>query len=416
MVLLLPVYIGHLMWRGLKTPAYWQRWAERFGNYPEFKPAEKTHNSIWIHAVSVGEVQASLPVIRKLKEDYPDYQMLVTTTTPTGSRRVREILDQDVQHVYVPYDLGFIVNRFLEHFKPKLAMIMETEIWPNIFHACQQRSIPLILANARMSEGSAKGYRRFPRFIHQVLSWCSKIAVQSRQDMDRLIAIGADENKLIITGSVKIDVKVPASLIEQGEALRREWGSERTIWLAASTHEGEESVILDVFDTIHQLDPHLLLVLVPRHPERFAKVAAYCKKRGKQVVMRSEHIPCDASTDVYIGDSMGELQLFYAASDIAFVGGSLIPHGGQNMLEPAALGKPIVFGPSTFNFSEISRQLLDGGAAMQVRDAGELASVMEQLLRDANLRTSIGDNGLKMVEKNRGATGRLMDIVHGLME
>jgi 3-deoxy-D-manno-octulosonic-acid transferase len=411
MFLLLPVYVFHLLWRGIRNHAYWRRWFERFGSYP----LQSREGVIWIHAVSVGEVQASLPLIQKLQAQYPQHSVLVTTTTPTGSHRVREALGEDVSHVYAPYDLPFMVNSFLRHFQPALAVIMETEIWPNIYYHCQRRGIPLVLANARLSERSARGYGRLKRLTRATLQRISWIAAQTRDDAGRLVELGAVADRLSVTGSVKVDVKVPASLHEQAAVLRRDWGNDRTVWIAASTHENEEDTLLEVYEQLLEMAPELMLVVVPRHPERFGRVASLCQKRGLATVLRSEGEPCTADTRVFIGDSMGELPLFYAASDIAFVGGSLIPHGGQNLIEAAALGKPVIVGPHMFNFSEITRMLVAAGAVVQVRDKQQLTATMRSWLQDPGLRNSVGEKGLEVVERNRGAVDRLMEIISRVM-
>jgi 3-deoxy-D-manno-octulosonic-acid transferase len=411
MFLLLPVYVFHLLWRGLRNHAYWRRWFERFGSYP-VAPREAV---IWIHAVSVGEVQASLPLIHKLQEHYPEHGILVTTTTPTGSSRVRESLGEDVLHVYAPYDLPFTVNSFLNHFRPALAVVMETEIWPNLYYQCERRQIPLLLANARLSERSAQGYRKLHRLTRATLQRIRWIAAQTRDDAERLIQLGADADRVSITGSVKVDVKVAASLFEQAAVLRREWGNDRTVWIAASTHEGEETQLLDIYEQLVVTAPELLLVLVPRHPERFGRVASLCQKRKLETVLRSEGEPCSPGTQVFIGDSMGELPLFYAAADIAFVGGSLIPHGGQNLIEAAAMGKPVIVGPYMFNFEEITRMMVEAGAVVQVNDSRQLAVTMQQWLQDPELRNGVGEKGLEVVERNRGAVDRLQEIIRRVM-
>jgi 3-deoxy-D-manno-octulosonic-acid transferase len=407
MVLLLPVYVFHLLWRGIRNHDYWRRWFERFGSYP----FEHREDVIWVHAVSVGEVQAALPLIQKIQAQYPEHGVLVTTTTPTGSNRVREALGEDVSHVYAPYDLPFVINNFLQHFQPALAVIMETEIWPNIYYHCQRRGIPLVLANARMSERSARGYAKLKRLTCATLQRTSWIAAQTRDDADRLVQLGASVDRLTVTGSVKVDVRIPASLHEQAAVLRRDWGNDRTVWIAASTHETEEDTLLNVYEQLLELAPELMLVLVPRHPERFGRVANLCQKRGLVTVLRSEGRACTPDTQVFIGDSMGELPLFYAAADIAFVGGSLIPHGGQNLIEAAALGKPVIVGPHMFNFSEITRMLVAAGAVVQVGDQQQLAQTMRNWLQDPGLRNSIGEKGLEVVERNRGAVDRLMEII-----
>lgn len=405
--LISPLFIVYLLWRSRRAPAYRERWAERFGFY-ELKP---TNPPIWIHAVSVGEAQAALPLIDKLRERYPEHPVLVTTTTPTGSARVREALGDDVMHVYAPYDLPCAVGRFLEQMQPVMAIIMETEIWPNIFHHCARRKIPTILANARMSARSAAGYRKLGKFMQGVMGSIDVVAAQSQDDAARLIGLGVKHDHVHIIGSVKFDVHVPASLREQAEVLRRDWGVDRSIWIAASTRHGEEEAILDAYAQVKHAQPNSLLVLVPRHPERFDSVASLCEKRGFTLLRRSEHKACDSEIDIYLGDSMGELSLFYAASDIAFIGGSLVDAGGQNPIEAAALGLPIIIGPSFYNFTDIGRMLRESDAVCEVKDSEQLAATVLDYFRNPNLRHECGENAKAMVERNRGALEKLLKLI-----
>ena len=396
-----------LIWRGIHAPAYWRRWAERFGFIPQL-----THqNTIWLHAVSVGEVQAAIPLLQSLHEQYPGIPVVVTTMTPTGSERVKANLGEGVLHVYAPYDLPGAVQRFLKRAKPSLAIIMETELWPNLFYYCYQQKIPLIVANARLSERSARRYRRFHNLTRQTLQLVSAFAVQAQADASRLIQLGADSSRVHVTGNIKFDIKIPASRLEQAQALRREWGQDRPVWIAASTHEGEDEIVLAAFEKVRQDVPQALLVLVPRHPERFGKVAALCFKQGYMTIMRSEHQECDSSTDIVIGDTMGELRLFYGAVDAAFVGGSLVPTGGHNVLEPAAMRLPVIFGPHMFNFAEISRLLLEAGAAVRVNNAQELAQTVTMFLTNTPRRLETGEKAYQVIERNRGALDKMLTII-----
>lgn len=410
--LITPLALLRLAWRGLRAPDYRRRWPERFG----FFPAAVQGGAIWIHAVSVGEFQAALPLIKALMARYPETRLAVTTTTPTGSARVKAALGDAVFHVYAPYDLPGAVRRFLGRVRPRAAIVMETELWPNLFHACRARDIPLILANARLSERSAAGYRRIARLTSTTLGCITAIAAQGEADAQRLISLGADAARVRVTGNIKFDITLPADLPEQAAALRRDLGKARSVWIAASTHEGEDEVILEAHALVRQCLPDALLVIVPRHPERFAKVAQLTRKQGYGVVLRSEQRPCTGTTAVFIGDSMGELMLFYAAADTAFVGGSLITRGGHNMLEPAALGLPVISGPHTFNFAQISHMLIEAGAARQVHDARELAEAVIDYLEDAGLRRSAGEKGRQIVAQNRGALQRLVDIISSYAE
>ncbi len=405
--LLSPLFVVHLVWRGMRARAYWRRWPERFG----FFSWDEVRAPVWVHAVSVGEVQASVPLIRALRERHPDVPVLVTTMTPTGSQRIRKALGDGVAHVYAPYDLPGTVARFLHRVRPRLALIMETEIWPNIFHVCRQSGVPVILANARMSERSASAYRKVHRLAQVTLSEVSAIAAQTSLDAERLVGLGAPAQRVHVTGSVKFDVKLPASLHEQAAVLRREWGVDRPVWIAASTHSGEDEIVLDAHEEIQRALPNALLVLVPRHPERFGKVAALCRRRGYQTVQRTEAAACTEHTDVFVGDTMGELPLFYAAADVAFVGGSLVPNGGQNPLEPAALGLPLLVGPHFFNFQEIVEMLIAAGGATEVRDASDVAAVLRAFLKDANHRHAAGEKARAVVGQNRGALQTLLGLL-----
>jgi len=405
--LLTPLYLAYLYWRGRRAPAYRDRWAERFGYYD----IDVQDGPIWIHAVSVGEAQAALPMIQKLKERFPNHPVLVTTTTPTGSTRVKESLGDEVLHVYAPYDVPCAVGRFMTTMTPSIAIFMETEIWPNMIHACNESGIPVVLANARMSQGSANGYAKLGSFMRHVMSQINLIAAQSQSDAARLIGLGAQLDAVHVTGSVKFDMHLPASIKEQGEVLRRDWGVNRSIWIAASTRQGEDEQILDAFAQVCHARPEALLVLVPRHPERFDSVAALCEKRGYKIRRRSEHAPCDETIDIYLGDTMGDLTLFYAAADVAFIGGSLVSTGGQNPIEAAALGLPVIMGPSLYNFSEVTRMLREREALTIVNDSEQLAATVLDYFHDATLRGKHGENAYAVVQRNRGAMERLLSLV-----
>ena len=405
--LLTPLVLLRLAWRGLRARGYWRRWPERFG-YMEPALGEQV---IWIHAVSVGEVQAAEPVVRALLESQPDYSLLVTTVTPTGSARVTALFGQGVAHVYAPYDLPGAVARFFVRVRPRLAIVMETELWPNLFHACQQRSIPLLLINARLSARSVTGYLRVRGLAADTLAAVTEIAAQGETDAGRFERLGAKSDVITVTGNLKFEQRIPPSLLERAEVLRRDWGVGRPVWIASSTHEGEDELILGVFHQLRKQFSDCLLVLVPRHPERFESVAALCRQHGYHTVLRSEGVACTGETNVYVGNTMGELPLLYGAADVAFVGGSLVPHGGHNLLEPAALGIPVVTGPHVFNFVEICDLLINAGAAVRVSDSGELLQTVSRWLGDANERHRVGQLGRRVVEKNRGALQAVMAII-----
>ena len=409
---MIPVVFAHLIVRGFRNPDYFKRWPERFG----FIPAQGEGNVIWIHAVSVGEVRAAVPLIDALSERYPDSQILVTTMTPTGSQEVRRQFGQRVLHYYVPYDLRRSVRRFLERTRPCLALTLETELWPNIFHQCSQRGIPVVVANARMSESSMRGYLRFQKLTRSTLNQVALIAAQSRTDARRLRRMGADDDRVEITGSIKFEIKLPPSMLEAAESLRRSLAGQRPVWIAASTHEGEEEQVLAAFRSLQKKHPDLLLLLVPRHPERFGPVLRLSRREGFQAVLRSELAgTLPGETEVVVADSMGELLMLYAASDVAFVGGSLVPIGGHNLLEACAVGLPVVFGKYMFNFEEISQLTLDRQAGIQVFSIDELAAQVGRYLEDANLRFETGEHGQKLVEQNRGALEKTTRLVTGLI-
>jgi len=403
----LPFIILRLIWRGFRAPAYWHRWSERFGASPTLsqKPV------IWIHAVSVGEVEACRPLVKALQTEYPKHQLLITTMTPTGSARVKLLFSDSVVHCYLPYDIPFAIKRFLHRTKPQFGIIMETEIWPNLLSICHQSDIPLVLANARLSERSAKGYARFSGFIRSVLNDLSLIAAQGADDKKRFQQLGAENKKVHAIGNLKYEINLPASLKEQAAAMRNMWDNNRPVLVAASTHEGEEEMLLHAARQIRAHFADLLLIIVPRHPERFDRVAALAQKSGINTLRRSEHRPCPSDVQVLIVDTMGELPLFYAASDVAFVGGSLVPHGGHNLLEPAILGRAVVTGPHFFNFNEITKQFLGADAALQVNDTQELAKTVITLLQNSEQRAQMTEAGLKLIANSQGASTRLVNLI-----
>ena len=405
--LLVPLVLLRLAWRGLRAPDYWRRWPERFG----FIEPPLGARVIWIHAVSVGEVQAAEPLVRALLENYPAHSLLITTVTPTGSARVMALFGDEVAHVYAPYDLPGAVKRFFLRVRPQLAIVMETELWPNLFHTCRDRQVPLLLVNARLSEKSMTGYLRVKRLVARTLGNITDIAAQGEADAQRFERLGAQQDRITVSGNLKFEQRIPPNLLERAEVLRRDWGTGRPVWVAASTHEGEDELLLDVFTRLRERFADCLLVLVPRHPERFESVAELCRQRGLNIVLRSEMRPCDADTRVFVGDSMGELPLFLAAADVAFVGGSLVPHGGHNLLEPAGLGIPVVTGPHVFNFTEICELLLQAGACEKVGNTEELAVTLGRWLGDANERHRVGEQGRAVVEKNRGALQTVLAMV-----
>ena len=417
--LAMPLVLLRLVWRGLRNRGYWRGWSQRFGWCAPSPDSSSAYGPIWIHAVSVGEVQAAIPLARALLDQDPSRLFLMTTTTPTGRRRVIDGAGPSVRHCYVPYDLPGSVRRFLQRTRPRLAIIMETELWPNLLHACRRDSVPVLLANVRMSERSAQRYAWVPALTHEMLSNVSWIAPQTEADALRLVEMGAQGDRLRICGNIKFDVDIPAGLPVEAERLRRSWGARRRVWIAASTHHGEEEQVLDAFAQVRRTFPDCLLLLVPRHPERFQAMAALCRTRGYAVRMRSDRPPPPSETsldcDIFVGDTMGELGLFYAASEVAFVGGSLMPIGGHNALEPAALGCPVLNGPHVFNFVDIDRRLIEIGAARRVDTAAELATAVVHWLTDEDARRAAGERARDFVEANRGAVGRIVALARESM-
>ncbi|MBT3196771.1 MAG: 3-deoxy-D-manno-octulosonic acid transferase [Gammaproteobacteria bacterium] len=400
--LLLPALLLRLLWRGLRAPDYRQRWGERFGYYSTSGRAV----TLWIHCVSVGEFVAAIPLIRSC---LTEGEVLVTTMTPTGSARVRAEFGDQLQHVYLPYDLPAAVSRFLRQFSPSMGVVMETELWPNLFHGCRSAEIPLLLANVRLSQRSYEGYQRWvPGLVSEALCAVTWAALQSEADAQRLAALGMAEDKISVTGSIKFDLTLPAEVGVQGVALRETLGVERPIWIAASTREGEEEAVLMAHRALLRQLPDALLVLVPRHPERFNRVARQVEAAPFHLSRRALGEPCEAGTEVYLADTMGEMMLLYSAVDIAYVGGSLVPTGAHNMLEPAALGKPVLFGPHRFNFAEISQLLINQGAALEVADAAMLTETLRTLFLHRERQQQMGQQGLRVVAQNRGALDKLL--------
>ncbi len=404
----LPLLLLRLFWRGRSNPAYRHRWQERFGYYARGSFGLRP---IWIHAVSVGEVAAAVPLVKGLRERYPDYPVLFTTTTPTGCDAVTRQFGQSVSHAYFPYDLAFIVRRFLAHFQPRLLLLMETELWPNVIEGCQQAGVAVLLVNGRLSAGSARRYRWIQPLMRQMLEALTHAAMQSQADADRLCDLGARPARVSVTGSLKFDIQIAPSVYEEAAALRRRLGVNRPIWMAASTRPGEEGLLLEAAAQVRARFPSLLLILSPRHPERFVEVLDLCTRAGLKVQRRSADLRCEADTTVFLLDSMGELTRFYATCDIAFVGGSLVPLGGHNVLEPAALGIPIVVGPHMFNFLEITHKLAAGGALQSAPDVAGVSAIVNAWFADSDARDDTGRRGRLIVEANRGATHRILTRV-----
>ncbi len=408
--LLLVPYAAFWLIRGLGNRSYLDRLGQRFGlGFP------KIDRCIWIHAVSVGEVQAALPLIRELQDRFPRQKVLVTTVTPTGADRVNALFGDSIRHCYIPFEFPGAVNRFFNAVNPAAALIMETEIWPNLYRACGVRDVPLILVSARISPRSIRGYRRMLPLIRETLSHGIIIAAQSPADAERFLSLGAGPERTTVTGNIKFDVELPPQIDRQGAALRAELFGNRPVWIAASTHDDEEELVLAAHRNLRERFSDLLLILVPRHPERFSDVRELIEAEGFSVVSRTENIACSPTTSVLLGDTMGEVPLFYAASDVAFVGGSLAPIGGHNLLEPAAQGRPIVTGPHLFNAQDIADMFVEMQACVVVNDEDELASAVADLLANGAKASKLGRNGLQLVEQNKGALARLLVLVEPLL-
>lgn len=406
-----PIVVLRLLLHGRKSPAYLGRWGERFGWYKKTQPS----GVIWFHTVSVGEAEAAFPLINIVAEQQPNTPILVTTITPTGSARVKAFLGHRVHHVYLPYDTPGAMRRFYRKFKPHVAVILETEIWPNMFYQAKKLGIPSLIVNARMSEKSAKGYARLGSLMKQTLADITHICAQNQRSADRFIGLGLDKSKVTVPGNIKFDMELPAHLLEHAEVIRRDWFQQRPSWMAASTHEGEEDKVLVAFEQIKKQRTDALLVLVPRHPERFNDVAKLCEKRGFTVTRRTAQKSQRVDSDVFLLDTLGELKLYYATVDVAFIGGSFVPVGGHNMLEAAALSVPALFGPFVHNFAEISERLLAIDAAIQVTTADELATQVTYLLEHSEQRDQMGVAGRAFVEQNQGAVNKVASHIVRLL-
>lgn len=405
--LIQPLIWVRLWVRGRKAPAYRKRWGERYGFYRKpLKPG-----GIMLHSVSVGETLAAIPLVRALRHRYPELPITVTTMTPTGSERVMSAFGGDVQHLYLPYDLPGSLNRFLDKVDPKLVLIMETELWPNLISALHKRHIPLVIANARLSARSAAGYARLGKFIRSLLRRITLIAAQNEEDGERFIALGAKRSQLTVTGSLKFDISVTPQLAARAVTLRRQWAPHRPVWIATSTHEGEENVVLDAHQMLLKQFPDLLLILVPRHPERFPDAINLARQKELSFITRSSGDVPSASTQVVIGDTMGELMLLYGIADLAFVGGSLVERGGHNPLEPAAHAIPVLMGPHTFNFKDICARLSQASGLITVTDTASLTKEISSLLTDEDYRNFYGRHAVEVLYQNQGALQRLLQLL-----
>jgi len=411
MYLATPLVLAHLAIRGLRDSGYLRGWGERFA----LRGPATENGSIVIHGASVGEVNAAGPVVRALLREMPEMPLLVTCFTPTGSRRVRESFGKQVQHAFIPLDLPGAVSRFFRRGRPRLLLVMETEVWPNLFAAARRDGIPLILANARLSETSERRYKRLGGLIPEALGTAWRILAQSREDADRFLACGADPSRVEVAGNLKFDVSVPASHLEAGELLRTAWNANRQVLTAGSTHEADETELLEAFRACLEQYPQALLVIAPRHPERFARAAKLASQVGLTVARLSEGAVPPPDVQCLVVDTMGELLNYYAAADVTFLGGTLAEVGGHNILEPAALGKPVLVGPHTGNIQESCLSLIEAGAALQVDGSEELATALLRLFGNATLRDQMGRAALARVADGRGALDRTLAAIRAAL-
>lgn len=409
--LLSPLLLLYFLFLGWRDRGYWQGWGQRLGWWQ--KVAEP--GGIVVHAVSVGEVNAAEALVRQLLRQYPDLPITLTCFTATGSRRIQSLFGERVVHGYWPLDFPGAVRRFLHHTRPRLVLILETEIWPNFYACAQQRGIPLMLVNARISDRSFARYQRLRGLTAPALGGVSSIAAQSAEDQRRLLELGAPSDRTWLSGNLKFSLQLPSGLAEKGQALRHTWGETRPVFLAASTREGEEEIVLTAFAKVREQFPQALLVVVPRHPQRFEEVAWLIAARGLRLARHSQPAGDLRSIDCYLVDAMGELLGFYAACDLAFVGGSLANTGGHNVLEAAALGKPVLMGPNTFNFAEISHALVAAEAAQRVFDAASLQAAVSALLADPAKRQRMGSAGLALMLQEQGALNRTLQQIANLL-
>lgn len=391
---------------------------KRVHEYSGFAPLLPPHETVyWLHAASVGEVRVAAPLIRALLMQWPDSHILLTTTTITGAHAAQALCQTRVTHAFAPLDCAWMVKRFLKRVKPQALLMIESERWLNYMRYCQHYQIPVVVVNARLSPRSLRRYQRFPSFFALWAQPIRQLLVQSTADMARFQALGIAPERLALTGSLKFDVTIPAATRGAGQALRAAWDAtgKRPVWIAASTHQGEDELVLQAFEQIRCAVPNALLVLVPRHPQRFAEVYQQCVQQGWNVARRSASETVTLVTSVYLGDTMGELLLLFAAADVAFVGGSLVAVGGHNLLEPAALGKPCLTGSHYFNFTDITQQLQEHGGVIVVENPAQLATHVTALLQDPAHAWAMGQAALQVVEQNRGALARTVRYLETLI-
>jgi 3-deoxy-D-manno-octulosonic-acid transferase len=416
-----PLIPVRLWWRGRKQPGYRARVGERFGRYGRDEtrggpPGSGTRGGphetvprIWIHAVSVGETRAAVPLVDAFAASHPGHRILLTHMTPTGWATGEEVFGDRVERAWLPYDLGFATRAFVRHWRPEIGVILETEIWPRLLQACADAGVPVALANARLSPRSARRYGRFPGLARWAFRNLALVAAQTEDDARRFSGLGA--RAVSVTGNVKFDLEVPGDIAERGAHLRSLLGAARPVWVAGSTREGEEALLLDALAGV---PPGVLLVIVPRHPQRFDEVAALARARGLEPARRSAGQAVQGTTRVVVGDTMGEMLAYYAAADVVLMGGSFLEYGSQNLIEACALGRPVIIGRHTYNFEQAAEGAIDAGAAVRVEDAGAAMKVALEITRDAARRNAMGENARAFVQAHRGAAARLMERLEAM--
>jgi 3-deoxy-D-manno-octulosonic-acid transferase len=408
----LPITYIKIWRKGRQSPEYRKRWGERLGFFTIDK---KNQNGICFHCVSVGETLAAIPLIKKVQQQYPQLPITVTTMTPTGSEQVRLAFADSVFHVYLPFDTPGAVKRFLTKVRPKLLVIIETELWPNLLHFSRLNNTKILVANARLSERSAAGYQRFNRITHKMMQDISHVSAQTEQDGQRYCQLGLAKNKLSVSGSIKFDILLEQSLKQKSQLLRQQWAPHRPVWVVGSIHIDELNDIFLAFEQVLTSVPDLLLVVVPRHPEYFQSISEQIKKSTFNMIKRSDNCSPDSGVQIVLGDTMGELLLFWGIADIAFVGGSLIECGGHNPLEPAVFSLPIITGPHVYNFTVIYELLKLNEGVLFASDAEELATRVLTLLQEPLYRKTVGKNACLVVEENRGTLNKLFTEVEKLL-
>ncbi len=408
----MPILFLRLWWRSRDVPARWERWQERCGYSPILKEC------IWVHAVSLGETLAALPLINKIIQNYPNTPILVTNMTLTGSEQVSKQLGDKVINAYIPFDTPLFVRRFFERSRPKIAIILETELWPNLFRQCELRKIPLVVTNARLSQKSAKGYQRFfAPLMRWMMSCVTALACQASADGERFLRLGLAKEKLFVTGNIKFDIAISPKILQKGVNLKQQIGNNRFIWVAASTHDTEEKLMLDAHKILLKKFPNALLILVPRHPERFDAVAELLQTEHWHYARRSLQQTCTTETQVYLSDTLGEMMIIFASCEVAVVAGSFKPIGGHNVLEPAALAKPIISGPHVRNFLQAVNLLKDADAIDMVENSAEsLAATLCSFAADAHLCEEKGARALDVVEANRGALDKQFALIDKVLK